>query len=272
MVRFAALDRDKEINYFDKSGIQVVEIGRSGLARKIGRGAYNRFSENADKLSAKVGIRYPYAYAAVRSHKVRGQIAGLGVYHRGWTFVRRHIFFQFGVDVADILPHLMEILAQNKHTLAMVAMFYAVHFFYGLGVGGIAAYAPDGVGGIKDDPSPTKHFGGFLQYLLFVHFCSDKILQRYSFFCEIQQTAIKNHIQNKKNEIELFLAWERVFPIPEKRVETVNRLPEQIKSQFFFTLTWLSIQKNIVNSHPRKKVLQHTSQPTNQQIRKKNER
>ena len=38
---------------------------------------------------------------------------------------------------------------QHEHAFRMVALLDGVYFFYGVGIGGVAAYAPNGVGGVE---------------------------------------------------------------------------------------------------------------------------
>lgn len=54
-----------------------------------------------------------------------------------------------GVGLRDKGAHHLFVGAEDEHTLGVVALFDSVNFLNGVGTGGVAANAPDGVGGVE---------------------------------------------------------------------------------------------------------------------------
>lgn len=157
------------VGLLEDEGVDVAVVLGCGLPADVGGGGHDGLLEAVAELAREGFLGDAYADAAVGGNEVGGQVHGSVEHQRG------------GLDDAvDELPghvgHLAHVALQAgvavdeaDECLGVVALLDAVHFGYGLGVGGIAAYAPHGVGGIEDDAALAQHLYGVLNILFLGH-------------------------------------------------------------------------------------------------------
>ena len=125
------------------------------MAGEVGGGADEGGAERVEQLLAEGELWNAHAYGAVGGGEVVGdgdgehsggqddgggagaveqQLEGLGGCAR-----REHLFG-----------------GENEHGLAVVALLDGVDAFHGVGIGGVAADAPDGVGGVEEGEALAK--------------------------------------------------------------------------------------------------------------------
>lgn len=156
-------------------------LGR-GLTADVGRGGDDSLLEAvAELLRERLGGDAE-SYTTVLCQEIGSEIdslvendcSGLG---SKVDDVPRHIG-----DVADIALQASRTIDQADEGFAVLALFDFKDLLDGLGVGGIAANAPDGVGGVQNGAALSQHFDGRADILLaqllaigFLNHCAAKV-------------------------------------------------------------------------------------------------
>ena len=125
--------------------------GGGGVAGEVGGGTDEGAAEVVEQLLAEGELGNAHAYGAVGGREVVGERYGEhinGENDSGGSLAVEQLE-GLGRDVGR--EH--RLTGKDEHGLAVVALFDGVEAFHGIGIGGIAAYAPDGVGGVEEGES-----------------------------------------------------------------------------------------------------------------------
>ena len=105
----------------------------------------------------------PDTNAAIGCNDIRREILSLGIDDSERCFrIFDQVVSHFGY-VVDVARQLVVIMKQNDKAFLWIAPFQREDFFHGLGVGGIAADSPYGVGRVKNKPTVFQRFKRFIQ-------------------------------------------------------------------------------------------------------------
>lgn len=142
-------------------GGNVAEGLWGGLAADVGTGAddgamHVLAEEHGENLAGK-----SYAYAAVVGEEVGGETAAV-VVDDGEG--RVGAVDELPRNVGDVLHMLFEAslgINEADEGLGVHALLYLIDAAHGFGIAGVAAEAPDGIGGVEDDSSFFHYAHGF---------------------------------------------------------------------------------------------------------------
>ena len=131
---------------------------RSGLARDVGRGGYQRPVQLADQLLAELVLGNPDAERTLLGDQVLGDGAGSRQDQRQRLVGH---FVQLPCDIGDfpdIKRHFVGVIQQYEHAFFLAASLEPVDALDGFVVSRVASDAPDRVRRIEDDTAFAQHF------------------------------------------------------------------------------------------------------------------
>ena len=143
-----------------KSTASLISCGMS--LKRTGVGSPEMFAEELESdVLAQVEQRDADAHGAIFGHGVPGKVpavagltldAGLrlGIDDRHRLVIDLHEVHGDGRNLTDVLRHHVQVGGQQDQGLGFAAPFDGKDLGHGLGVRGVAAEPPDGVGGIED--------------------------------------------------------------------------------------------------------------------------
>ena len=157
--------------------VGVVLGGR--LAADVGRGRDDGLLETEAKLFGERLAGDADANGTVVGNKVGGEVYG-SVEDEGGGLLRGAVD-----ELPGYLRHVAHVALQTgiavdeaDERLRVVALLDLIHSLHGLGIGGIAADAPHGVGGIEDHPTLPHYFYCILDVLFLCHNNRDVMMNR----------------------------------------------------------------------------------------------
>ena len=142
---------------FKQLRVDVAVVGRRWPTADIGAGRHDGLLETKTQLLGERLAGDPDGDRPVVGDKVGGKVDGIVENHRQRLC---RIFDEVPSHVGHIPDiSLQARLAVDKadESLGIAPLLDFIHFRHSLGVGGIAAYAPDGVGRIEDDAATAHH-------------------------------------------------------------------------------------------------------------------
>ena len=153
------------------AGIDVAIVLGGRLSADVGRGRNDGLLETEAELMREGLVGDADADGTVVGNEIGCQVNGSVENQRGGLVL---------VHAVDKLPghvgHIAHIALQTgvavdetDEGLGVVALLDVIHALHGLGIGGVAANTPYGVGGIEYHPTLAHHFDGVLDILFLCH-------------------------------------------------------------------------------------------------------
>lgn len=133
------------------------EGGGGWLSGDVGRGGYDGFSEAFEQVAAERLLYEADGDGAVFVDEVGGEADGVFVDDGGGFSGGLEVVEHAKVGAGNILEYVAFVGQQDDHAFTWGSLFNGVYLFNGLGVGGVAADTPDGIGGIEDGAAVVKH-------------------------------------------------------------------------------------------------------------------
>ena len=122
--------------------------GGGGMAGEVGGGTDEGAAEVVEQLLAEGELGYAHTDGAVGGGEVVGD--GDGEHRGGQDDSGGSLAVEQLEGLGRDVGREHRLTGKDEHGLAVVALFDGVEAFHGVGISGIAAYAPDGVGGVEE--------------------------------------------------------------------------------------------------------------------------
>ena len=157
----------------------LVETQRRRIPGDVGRRAHQRLAKSphqfaAERAAVALGSvresqRDAYAHGPVFCDHVGGEVLGSRIDDGHGRVVHLHEVDCHRGDFTHIFRDHVEVRGQHYQGLCPRPVLYCENFLHGLFVAGVAAYAPDRVGGVEYDSAVAQHGHGLVDYLPDVH-------------------------------------------------------------------------------------------------------
>lgn len=116
-----------------------------------------------DELMAEGMAGYAHSYGAILGYEMGAEggaiCLGIGEDHRGGPVLALQQGDGLGSGVGNVGMEHLDIAHEHEHALAGITLLDGIEPLDGTAVGGIAAYAPDGVGGVEECVSLQQGLG-----------------------------------------------------------------------------------------------------------------
>ncbi len=137
--------------------IDLRVAGGGGLGGDIGGGRDDGFPESFYQVFTECLPDETDGDGIVGGGEVIGETDGAFVDHGGGFFCRRDKIENTGIGLTGIFQDIAGVGDQDDQGFRFGASFQCVDLFHGVGVGGVAADAPNGIGGIADQASGPQY-------------------------------------------------------------------------------------------------------------------